>query len=64
VFLATTQNVSVAAEFQPLNSAEMRAVEALVAGHVDAAFFKCGAAGFGVPDAADGEQMDLMQAGA
>jgi uncharacterized protein len=55
------ENVSVAAESQPLNSAEMRAVEALVAGHVpDAAFFKRGAAGSGMPDPADDQQMDLI----
>jgi uncharacterized protein len=53
------ENVAVAAEFQPLNSAQMASIEALVAGYVpDASFFKRGAAGFGQPDTPDDQQMD------
>jgi uncharacterized protein len=53
------ENVRIAADFQPLNSAQMASIEALVAGYVpDASFFKRGAAGFGQPDAPDDQQMD------
>lgn len=42
------ENVAIAAGFQPLNSAEMRRIEALTESYyADAAFFKRGAAGFG-----------------
>jgi uncharacterized protein len=58
------ENVAAAAEFQPLNSAEMSAIEALVAGYApDAAFFKRGAAGFAAAGAADDQQMDEADAG-
>ena len=53
------QNISVAAGFQPLNSAQMASIEALVSGYVpEAAFFKRGGAGFGLPDGQDDQQMD------
>jgi uncharacterized protein len=53
------ENVAVAAQFQPLNSAQMAAIEGMVAGYVaDAAWFKRGAAGVGQPDAPDDQQMD------
>lgn len=53
------QNIAVAANFQPMNSHQMAEVEALVSGYVpEAAFFKRGAAGFGLPDGQDDQQMD------
>jgi uncharacterized protein len=53
------ENVAIAAGFQPLNSAQMVAIEALVAGYVpEAAFFKRGAAGFGLPEDEDDQQMN------
>ena len=53
------QNIAVAAGFQPLNSAQMASIEALVSGYVpEAAFFKRGGAGFGLPDGQDDQQMD------
>jgi uncharacterized protein len=53
------ENVAIAAEFQPLNSAQMASIEALVAGYVpDAAFFKRGVAGLGQADSPDDQQMD------
>jgi len=57
------ENISVAAGFQPLNSAQMAAVEAKVAGYpMDAAFFKEGAAGFDQEDGApDDQQTDDQQ---
>jgi len=54
------ENISVAAEFQPLNSAQMAAIEAKVAGYpMEASFFKTGASGFNEPDGQeDDQQMD------
>ena len=53
------ENVAIAAAFQQLNSQQMAAIEAKVAGYPqEAAFFKEGAAGFGLPDGADDQQMD------
>lgn len=54
------ENVRAAAEYQPLNSAQMAAIEAKVAGYpMEAAFFKEGAAGFQQEDRApDDQQMD------
>jgi len=54
------ENIRVAAEFQPLNSAQMAAIEAKVADYpMEAAFFKEGAAGFQEEDGApDDQQMD------
>ena len=54
------ENVTIAADFQPLNSAQMAAIEAKVAGYpLEASFFKEGAAGFGREDGApDDQQMD------
>jgi len=54
------ENVSVAAGFQPLNSAQMAAIESKVADYPsEAAFFKEGAAGFDQEDGApDDQQMD------
>jgi predicted aldo/keto reductase-like oxidoreductase len=55
------ENISVAANFQPLNSAQMAAIEAKVADYpLEAGFFKEGAAGFGRgdDDAPDDQQMD------
>jgi len=54
------ENISAAAEFQPLNSAQMAAIEAKVAGYpMEAAFFKTGAAGFDQEDGQeDDQQMD------
>ena len=51
------ENISVAAEFQPLNSAQMAAIEAKVADYpAEAAFFKEGAAGFDQDDGAPDDQ--------
>jgi uncharacterized protein len=53
------ENISVAAGFQPLNSAQMAAIEAKVAAYpMEAAFFKEGAAGFSPEDGPDDQQMD------
>jgi len=54
------ENISVAARFQPLNSAQMAGIEAKVADYpLEASFFKQGAAGFGrEDDALDDQQMD------
>ncbi|MDP2955005.1 MAG: aldo/keto reductase [Longimicrobiales bacterium] len=53
------ENVSIAAQFQQLSSHQMAAIEAKVAGYPgEAAFFKEGAAGFGLPDGADDQQME------
>jgi aryl-alcohol dehydrogenase-like predicted oxidoreductase len=54
------ENISVAAGFQPLNSSQMAAIEAKVAGYpMEASFFKEGAAGFDRDDdAEDDQQMD------
>lgn len=54
------ENISAAAEFKPLNSAQMAAIEAKVAGYpMEASFFKTGAAGFNEPDGQeDDQQMD------
>jgi hypothetical protein len=54
------ENISVAANFQPLNSSQMAAIEAKVADYpMDASFFKEGAAGFDQEDdAIDDQQMD------
>ena len=49
----------IAAQFQQLSSHQMAAIEAKVAGYPgEAAFFKEGAAGFGLPDGADDQQME------
>ena len=54
------ENVSIAAEFKPLNSAQMAAIEEKVAGYpLEASFFKTGAAGFNQEDGQkDDQQMD------
>jgi hypothetical protein len=54
------ENISVAAEFQPLNSAQMAAIEAKLADYpMEAAFFKEGASGFDQEDGApDDQQME------
>lgn len=53
------ENIEVAANFQPLNSQQMAAIEAKVSGYpMEAAFFKEDAAGFGLPDGEDDQQMD------
>lgn len=54
------ENIRVAAEFQPLNSAQMASIEAKVAGYpMEASFFKEGASGFNQEDGApDDQQMD------
>jgi aryl-alcohol dehydrogenase-like predicted oxidoreductase len=54
------ENISVASSFQPLNSAQMAAIEAKVGGYpLEASFFKQGAAGFDrEDDAEDDQQMD------
>jgi aryl-alcohol dehydrogenase-like predicted oxidoreductase len=54
------ENIAAAAEFKPLNSAQMAAIEAKVAGYpMEASFFKTGAAGFNQPDGQeDDQQMD------
>ena len=54
------ENVSVAAEFKPLNSAQMAAIEEKVSGYpLEASFYKAGAAGFNEPDGQeDDQQMD------
>ncbi|NNM05183.1 MAG: aldo/keto reductase [Gemmatimonadetes bacterium] len=54
------ENISAAVDFQPMNSAQMAAVEEKVAGYPqDASFFKTGAAGFNMPDGQeDDQQMD------
>ena len=54
------ENISAAAEFKPLNSAQMAAIEAKVAGYPsEASFFKTGAAGFNEEDGQeDDQQMD------
>jgi aryl-alcohol dehydrogenase-like predicted oxidoreductase len=51
------ENVSVAAGFKPLNSAQMAAIEAKVGGYpLEASFFKTGAAGFDEPDGEEDDQ--------
>lgn len=51
------ENVAVAAGFQPLNSAQMAAIEAKVGGYsMEASFFKTGAAGFDQEDGAPDDQ--------
>ena len=53
------ENISVAAEFQQLNSAQMATIEAKVEGYpLEASFFKTGAAGFDEEDGEDDQQMD------
>ena len=54
------ENISVAADFTPLNSAQMAAIEAKVASYpLEASFFKRGAAGFNQADGQeDDQQMD------
>ncbi|MFH1766265.1 MAG: aldo/keto reductase [Gemmatimonadota bacterium] len=54
------ENISAAADFKPLNSAQMTAIEAKVAGYpMDASFFKTGASGFNQEDGQeDDQQMD------
>jgi aryl-alcohol dehydrogenase-like predicted oxidoreductase len=54
------ENVSIAADFKPLNSAQMAAIEEKVAGYpLEASFFKAGAAGFDQEDGQkDDQQMD------
>jgi len=54
------ENIAVASSFQPLNSAQMAAIEAKVADYpLEASFYKEGAAGFGrEDDAEDDQQMD------
>jgi aryl-alcohol dehydrogenase-like predicted oxidoreductase len=53
------ENISIAAEFKALNSAQMASVEAKLADYpMDASFFKEGAAGFGREDGQDDQQMD------
>jgi aryl-alcohol dehydrogenase-like predicted oxidoreductase len=54
------ENIAAAAEFQPLNSAQIASIEAKVAGYpMDASFFKTGASGFNQPDGQeDDQQMD------
>jgi hypothetical protein len=54
------ENISAAADFKPLNSAQMAAIEEKVAGYpMDASFFKTGAAGFNQEDGQeDDQQMD------
>jgi len=54
------ENINIASNFQPLNSSQMAAIEAKVAGYpMEAAFFKEGAAGFQQEDGApDDQQMD------
>ncbi|MGM0668566.1 MAG: aldo/keto reductase [Gemmatimonadota bacterium] len=51
------ENISIAAGFQPLNSAQMAAIEAKVAGYPkEASFYKEGAAGFQQEDGAPDDQ--------
>ena len=53
------ENIAVAADFRQLNSAEMTAIEAKLAGYpLEASFFKEDAAGFGQEDGQDDQQMD------
>ena len=54
------ENIAAAAEFKPLNSAQMAAIEAKVSDYpLEASFFKRGAAGFNQPDGQeDDQQMD------
>jgi aryl-alcohol dehydrogenase-like predicted oxidoreductase len=54
------ENISVAADFSPLNSAQMAAIEEKVSDYpMEASFFKTGAAGFNQPDGQeDDQQMD------
>jgi len=54
------ENISAAAGFQPLNSAQMVAIEEKVAGYpLEASFYKTGASGFNEPDGQeDDQQMD------
>lgn len=54
------ENISVAAEFKPLNSAQMAAIEAKVSGYpLEASWFKAGARGPNLPDGQeDDQQMD------
>jgi len=54
------ENISVAAEFQPLNSAQMAAVEEKVSTYpLEASFYKRGASGFDLPDGQDTQHMDI-----
>jgi aryl-alcohol dehydrogenase-like predicted oxidoreductase len=51
------ENISAAADFKPLNSAQMAAIEEKVAGYpMDASFFKTGAAGFNQEDGQEDDQ--------
>jgi aryl-alcohol dehydrogenase-like predicted oxidoreductase len=51
------ENISAAADFRPLNSAQMAAIEEKVAGYpLEASFFKTGAAGFDLPDGQEDDQ--------
>ena len=54
------ENISAAADFKPLNSAQMAAIEEKVAGYpLEASFYKTGAAGFNQEDGQeDDQQMD------
>jgi len=54
------ENVAIAADFKPLNSSQMAAIEEKVAGYpLEASFFKSGGAGFGQEDGQkDDQQMD------
>jgi aryl-alcohol dehydrogenase-like predicted oxidoreductase len=53
------ENISIAADFQPLSQGEMARIEGLTAGYAsDAAFFKKGGAGFGRPGMDDQGFMD------
>ena len=54
------ENISVAADFSPLNSAQMAAIEEKVSEYpMEASFFKTGAVGFNEPDGSeDDQQMD------
>lgn len=54
------ENISAAAEFKPLNSAQMAAIEEKVSGYpLEASFYKTGASGFNQPDGQeDDQQMD------
>jgi aryl-alcohol dehydrogenase-like predicted oxidoreductase len=53
------ENISIAADFKPLNSAQMASVEAKLADYpLEASFFKEGAAGFDREDGQDDQQMD------
>ena len=53
------ENISIAAGFKPLNSAQMANIESKLADYpMDASFFKEGAAGFGREDGQDDQWMD------